>query len=124
MPRGSRAARAGRRRGPNRGGASGWECDIRISRALPESCEGSAERCRSASPPRRRRILQTSPGLGPDLSLLKALSRRAVPSHVGTLLSRDRFPLIAEKGENRMSNRAQEIFKPQFRFGLGGVSLG
>ena len=23
-----------------------------------------------------------------------------------------------------MSNRAQEIFKPQFRFGLGGVSLG
>ncbi len=27
-------------------------------------------------------------------------------------------------GENRMPNRAQEIFKPQFRFGLGGVSLG
>jgi D-threo-aldose 1-dehydrogenase len=27
-------------------------------------------------------------------------------------------------GENRMPNKAQEIFKPQFRFGLGGVSLG
>jgi D-threo-aldose 1-dehydrogenase len=45
-------------------------------------------------------------------------------SHVGTLPSRDRFSLIAEKGENRMPNRAQEIFQPQFRFGLGGVSLG
>jgi D-threo-aldose 1-dehydrogenase len=33
-------------------------------------------------------------------------------------------PSLQKKGENRMPNRAQEIFKPQFRFGLGGVSLG
>jgi D-threo-aldose 1-dehydrogenase len=28
------------------------------------------------------------------------------------------------KGTNTMPNRAQQIFKPEFRFGLGGVSLG
>src|SRR5690348_4798236 len=35
-------------------------------------------------------------------------------------VSRPFPPHRRKKGENRMPNRAQEIFKPQFRFGLGG----
>ena len=33
-------------------------------------------------------------------------------------------PKRNDKGADNMPNRAQQIYKQQFRFGLGGVSLG